>query len=391
MITHNEALKIVLDSDFRTETENILVSESFNRVLAENAYSGIFMPPFNKSMVDGYACLKNDLDKELILDAIVGAGNLSSMEILPGHCIKVMTGAPVPKNTELVVMIEDVSITNSNRIVVENKKSSVNVSPKGEDIKAGDKVLEKGTLLKPFHCGILATIGKSMVEVYKKVKVGIIVTGDEIIEPGNELASAQIYNSNACQIINNCRTLNIVPEYFGIAHDSYEGVQSAINSMLEKNDVLIITGGVSMGDFDYVAPALKNSGMDVKFDSILAQPGRPLVFATDGKKFCFGMPGNPVSGLVLFETIVKPFLYRTMGHNFKACISQYKLKNTLVRKKGWRKSFYPVKLNDDNTVSAIAYHGSAHLNAYSEAFGITAMEIGVLEINEGQMIDVRQI
>jgi len=146
-----------------------------------------------------------------------------------------------------------------------------------------------------------------------------------------------------------------------------------------------------MGDFDYVAPALKNSGMDVKFDSILAQPGRPLVFATDGKKFCFGMPGNPVSGLVLFETIVKPFLYRTMGHNFKACISQYKLKNTLVRKKGWRKSFYPVKLNDDNTVSAIAYHGSAHLNAYSEAFGITAMEIGVLEINEGQMIDVRQI
>jgi molybdopterin molybdotransferase len=391
MITHNEALKIVLDSDFRTETENILVSESLNRVLADDAHSGIFMPPFNKSMVDGYACLKNDLDKELVLDAIVGAGNLSSMEILPGHCIKVMTGAPVPKNTELVVMIEDVSITNSNRIVVENKKSSVNVSPKGEDIKAGDKVLAKGTLLKPFHCGILATIGKSMVEVYKKVKVGIIVTGDEIIEPGNELASAQIYNSNAYQIINNCRTLNIVPEYFGIAHDSYEGVESAIKSMLEKNDVLIITGGVSMGDYDYVAPVLKNSGMVVKFDSIFAQPGRPLVFATDGKKFCFGMPGNPVSGLVLFETIVKPFLYQTMGHNFKACISQYKLKNKLVRKKGWRKSFYPVKLNDDNTVSAIAYHGSAHLNAYSEAFGITAMEIGVLEIKEGQIIDVRQI
>ncbi|HNQ67505.1 MAG TPA: molybdopterin molybdotransferase MoeA [Bacteroidales bacterium] len=391
MITHNEALKIVLNSDFLMETEMIPVSESLNRVLAEDAVSGIFMPPFNKSMVDGYACLKNDIDKVLVLDAVVGAGNLSSLQIKQGHCIKVMTGAPVPINTGLVVMIEDVTLTESGKIEIVNKNSSKNISPKGEDIKAGDKVLEKGILLKPFHCGILATLGKSLVSVYKKVRVGIIVTGDEIIEPGNQLATAQIYNSNAYQIINNCRTLNIVPEYFGIAHDSYKGVESAINSMLEGNDVLIITGGVSMGDYDYVAPVLKNSGMDVKFDSILAQPGRPLVFASDRKKFCFGMPGNPVSGLVLFETIVKPFLYKTMGHNFKPCENQYKLKNKLVRKKATRKSFYPVKLNEDNTVSAITYHGSAHLNAYAEAFGITAMEIGVLEINEGQMIDVRQI
>jgi len=391
MITHSEALKIVLDSDFILETEMIPVSESVNRILAEDAVSGIFMPPFNKSMVDGYACLKNDIDKELVLDAVVGAGNLSSLQIKPGHCIKVMTGAPIPINTEIIVMVEDVKVTESCKISILNKNSSGNISLKGEDIKVGDKVLEKGTLLKPFHCGILATIGKSMVEVHQRPKVGIIVTGDEIVEPGNPLDYSQIYNSNAYQIISNCRTLSIVPDYYGIAHDSYQGVESAIHSMLEKNDVLIITGGVSMGDYDYVAPVLKNSAMTVKFDSILAQPGRPLVFATDNKKFCFGMPGNPVSGFVLFETIVKPFLYKTMGHDFIPCENQYKLKNKLVRKKASRKSFYPVKLNNDNTVSAIAYHGSAHLNAYAEAFGITAMDIGVYEINEGQMINVRQI
>lgn len=391
MITHSEALKIVLASDFRTEIENIPVSESLNRVLAEEAYSGIFMPPFNKSMVDGYACLRNDLDKELVLDDIIGAGNLSSMEIKPGHCIKVMTGAPVPKNTELVVMVEDVSITDSNRIIVKNQKSSINVSPKGEDIKAGDKVLDKGVLLKPFHCGILATLGMQMIPVYRSAQVGIIVTGDEIIEPGNVLASAQIFNSNAYQLINSCRSLNIVPEYYGIAGDTYQEIENAVNEVISRNDVLIITGGVSMGDYDYVAPVLKNSGLDVKFESIAVQPGRPLVYATNGTKSCFGMPGNPVSGFVLFETIVKPYLYKIMGHDFKPVVLPLVLRDKILRKKASRKSFYPVKLNDDNTVSAIAYHGSAHVNSYAEAFGIIAMEQGVMEINAGDQVYVRQI
>jgi molybdopterin molybdotransferase len=391
MISHSEALNIVLDSVVISAKEVIMITESVNRVLAEDIYSTINMPPFDKSMVDGYAILKSDISNELIIDGVVGAGNDCKNAVVQGHCIKVMTGAPVPPDTEMVVMIEDVEVIDGKQIRITNPNSSSNISPKAEDISIGDKILTSGILLKPFHCGILATLGKSHVEVFRKPRIGIIVTGDEIIEPGNELKYGQIYNSNAYQLINNCLSVGIEPEYFGIAGDTYLQIETSLNDVLSRNDVVIITGGVSTGDYDYVAPVLLNSGMSVKFDSISAQPGRPLVFATDGTKFCFGMPGNPVSGLVLFETIVKPFLFKIMGHDFKPCYFPFVLKENITRKKSGRKSFYPVKLNDDNTVSAIAYHGSAHMNAYAQAFGLIALEIGVLELKGGEQVYVRQI
>ncbi len=391
MIQHSEALEIVLSSSFRTEIEEVSITNCIGRILIKDVTSEMNMPPFNKCMVDGYACLEFDLSNVLIVDSIVGAGDGETYEVTKGHCIKVMTGAPLPNRANFVVMVEDITELDGNRIQINDVKSSSNISPLGEDIRIGDKVLEKGTLLRPFHCGILATLGYDMVPVSKKVNVGIIVTGDEIIEPGNELKDGQIYNSNAYQLINNCRSINIEPEYAGIVNDTYEEIEDAITNMIARKDVVIVTGGVSMGDYDYVAPVLKNSGLNVRFDSIAAQPGRPLVYAQNGKKFVFGMPGNPVSGLVLFETIVKPFLYKMMLHDFKPCLFPFKLKTKVSRKKSKRKSYYPVELNADNTVSAINYHGSAHLNAYSKAFGIIAMEQGVLELEEGTMVDVRQI
>lgn len=391
MITHSAALNLVLDTNFTTETEMVHVSESLNRILSEDIYSKINMPPFDKSMVDGYAILKSDIDNDLIIDGIVGAGASSENCVKAGHCIKVMTGAPIPEATEIVIMVEDVEVVGTNVLKIINRNTSTNISPLGEDIKCGDLILKRGSLLKAFHCGILATLGLQMVPVYRTVKVGIIVTGDEIIEPGNELSKGQIFNSNAYQLINNCRSLNIVPEYFGIAGDTYQEIENAVNEVISRNDVLIITGGVSMGDYDYVAPVLKNSGLDVKFESIAVQPGRPLVYATNGTKSCFGMPGNPVSGFVLFETIVKPYLFKIMGHDFKPVVLPLVLRDKILRKKAGRKSFYPVRLNDDDTVSAIAYHGSAHVNSYAEAFGIIAMEQGVMEINAGDQVYVRQI
>jgi molybdopterin molybdotransferase len=391
MIQHSEALEIVLSSSFRTEIEEVSITNCIGRILIKDVTSEMNMPPFNKCMVDGYACLEFDLSNVLIVDNIVGAGDGEIYEVTKGHCIKVMTGAPLPNGANFVVMVEDITELDGNRIQINDVKSSSNISPIGEDIRTGDKILEKGTLLKPFHCGILATLGYDMVPVSKKVNVGIIVTGDEIIEPGNALKDGQIYNSNAYQLINNCRSINIEPEYAGIVNDTYEEIEDAITNMIARKDVVIVTGGVSMGDYDYVAPVLENSGLNVRFDSIAAQPGRPLVYAENGEKFVFGMPGNPVSGLVLFETIVKPFLYKMMLHDFKPCLFPFKLKTKMSRKKSKRKSYYPVELNADNTVSAINYHGSAHLNAYSKAFGIIAMEQGVLELEEGTMVDVRQI
>lgn len=390
MISHSEALDIVLNTDFNTGLELISIYDSYNRILSRDVFSDINMPPFDKSMVDGYACRKDDLSKKLIIDRIVAAGENQKLEIQPGHCVKIMTGAPVPAGTEVVVMVEDTELE-GDMLIISNQNTSVNISPKGEDINIGDKVLSKGTLLKPFHSGILATLGYKDIEVYKKAKVGIIVTGDEIVEPGDPITEGQIYNANAAQFINYCNSLGLKPDYYGIAEDNYEKVSETISLMLNRNDVLIITGGVSMGDYDYVAPAIKNSGLEVKFESIAAQPGRPLVYATDDKKFCFGMPGNPVSGLVLFETIVKPFLYKIMGHDFPPGMFPFRLGEKIARKKAQRRSYYPVMLISTDTVIPIDYHGSAHLNSYSEAFGIIALDIGVFEKLAGEIVYVRQI
>ncbi|MBK7094254.1 MAG: hypothetical protein IPH57_04010 [Saprospiraceae bacterium] len=179
MISHSEALNIVLNTDFCTGVEFISIYDSFSRILSKDVYSDINMPPFDKSMVDGYACRKDDLTKELIIDRIVAAGENDKLAIQPGHCVKIMTGAPVPTGAEVVVMVEDTEMA-GDKLIINNQNTSVNISPKGEDINIGDKVLSKGTLIKPLHCRILATLGYKEVEVFKKAKVGIIVTGDEI-------------------------------------------------------------------------------------------------------------------------------------------------------------------------------------------------------------------
>lgn len=390
MITHTEALQMVLNTDFTTGTETIPVGESVHHVLAEDVISGITMPPFNKSMVDGFAIHKKDIASPLIIDGVIAAGEAENPLLQDGHCMKIMTGAPVPKGADMVVMVEDVDV-HGNMIRIMNQKSSPNISPMGEDILEGDLVLRRGTLIKPFHSGILATLGLDQVKVYQKPSVGIIVTGNEIIEPGKNLEKGQIYNCNATQLISLCRTMDLEAEYYGIVEDSFEATEEAIRLGLEKHDVLIITGGVSMGDHDYVAPAIKKSGLEVQFDSIAAQPGRPLVFASSQIKFCFGMPGNPVSGLVLFETIVRPLLYRIMGHEFVAPVFPFVLGQTISRKKAGRKSWYPVKLDPEGTVSPVLYHGSAHISAYANAFGIMFLEIGELEKKAGETVYVRQI
>lgn len=390
MITHSEALQIVLDTAFTTGKETIPVGESVHRILAEDVFSAITMPPFNKSMVDGFAIQKKDIAGELVIEGFIAAGEKEDFMLREGHCMKIMTGAPVPKGADMVVMVEDVELL-GDKIRILNQKSSTNISPMGEDIREGDLVLPGGTLIKPFHSGILATLGLDSVHVYKKPSIGIIVTGNEIIEPGNTLQSGQIYNCNATQLISLCRSMDMESAYYGIVEDTYEATEKAIQSGLEKHDVLIITGGVSMGELDYVAPAIKNSGLNLCFDSIAAQPGRPLVFARNEQKFCFGMPGNPVSGLVLFETIVKPMLYRIMGHDFCAPVFPFVLGQTISRKKAGRKSWYPVKLDQQGTVSPLLYHGSAHISAYSNAFGIMFLDIGELEKKAGETVYVRQI
>lgn len=391
MITHEQALEIIIHNATLTEREFVSLGNAYGRILAETVYSDLNMPPFDKSAVDGYACRREDMNEPLRILEVIMAGKLPQFEITPGMCSKIMTGAPVPKGADTVFMVEDSELKDEHTVVYTAHKTASNICRIGEDIEAGQKMIDTGTLLKPWHIGILATVGVKDVSVYKKIKVGIITTGDELLEPGQPLVEGKIRNSNAYQLLSSCAIVPSIPRYYGIVKDELNETTTQLNRAIEENDVVLLTGGVSMGDFDFVPLALEEAGMKILFDSIAMQPGRPLTYATNGTKHCFGLPGNPVSSMIQFELSVKPLIYKMMGHTFSVPLIPLKMGESITRKKTGRKSFYPVSLNDDKSVSAINYHGSAHINAFTNAYGIIAMEQGVATIEKGEIVYVRPL
>jgi molybdopterin molybdotransferase len=391
MITHEQALEILLNNASVTEKEHVPIQETYGRILAEVVFSDMNMPPFNKSAVDGFACRREDLHSQLRILEVIMAGKMPQYEITRGSCSKIMTGAPVPEGADTVFMVEDSELKDKNTVIFTAHKTASNICRIGEDIEAGQKMIDAGTLLKPWHIGILASVGVKDVSVYKKIKVGIITTGDELLEPGQPLVDGKIRNSNAYQLLSSCATVPSVPTYYGIVIDELSETTIILKLALSENDVVLLTGGVSLGDFDFVPKALEEAGMKILFDSIAMQPGRPLTYATNGYKHCFGLPGNPVSSMIQFELSVKPLIYKMMGHTFSVPLIPLEMGEKITRKKTGRKSFYPVSLNNDHTVTAVSYHGSAHINAFTDAYGIIAMEQGVATIEKGEIVYVRPL
>jgi molybdopterin molybdotransferase len=391
MITHEEALQIILENSRYVGAETVELPYCLNRVLAQDIESDMFMPPFDKSAVDGYACRREDIHAPLKVVETIAAGCIPQVEISAGLCSKIMTGAKVPSGADTVIMVEDTQELSENTIQFTGEKSSSNICLLGEDMKLGDIVVRKGTIIQPWHMGVMATVGITDVQVSRKIKIGIISTGDELQEPGEVPEDGKIRNSNAWQLIGSCFSINAQPVYYGIVEDDLKATTKAILQAVSENDIVLLTGGVSAGDYDFVPQALKNAGFIIKFDSIAMQPGRPLTYATDGEKHCFGLPGNPVSSLIQFELSVKPMIYKMMGHNFQPNYTPFQAAVSFTRKKTARKSFYPVRITEDFKAEPVSYHGSAHINAFSEAYGIIAMEQGVAEIKEGEIVYVRPL
>jgi molybdopterin molybdotransferase len=391
MISHEEAIHIILSSYQIADKENVELLASLNRVLASDIVSDMHMPPFDKSAVDGYACRKEDLSGPLEVIETIAAGFLPTLEVGKGQCSKIMTGAKVPLGADVVIMVEDTEDIANNTVRFIQQKTATNICLLGEDMKPGDLLVKKGTIISPQHLGIMASIGITSVPVSCKIKVGIIATGDELQEPGEQLQEGKIRNSNAWQLMGSCLEMQAQPSYYGIVADELRITQSTLEKAISENDIVLLTGGVSMGDFDFVPQALTQAGFEIKFDSVAMQPGRPLTYATNGKKHCFGLPGNPVSSFLQFELSVKPLIYNMAGHQFQPMLIPLQTAVPIVRKKTSRKSFYPVELTTDFKIQPAGYHGSAHINAFSSAYGIIAMEQGVAEIKEGEIVYVRPL
>jgi molybdopterin molybdotransferase len=396
MLKFEEALQIVLKQDLRLGTERVALMDSPGRILAEDIFSDVDMPPFDKSAVDGFACKMDDiftgtpLMASLRIIETIPAGYEPRRPIGPGHCSKIMTGAMIPEGADCVVMVEDTLQVGEDRIEITIKKTARNICFKAEDVRVGDKVLEKGTRIKPAHIAIMASVGCVDPLVSVLPVISVISTGDELVEPGQTPARSKIRNSNAYQLMAQAWEVPAKYIYQGIALDTPESLRDILEKAFDATDVVILTGGVSMGDFDYVPAIMKEMGVDILFKSVAIQPGRPTVFGRKDNRFVFGLPGNPVSSFVLFELMVKPFLRKLMGNTDEPLILKLPMGIRYGRKKPSRKSLLPVFIRDGK-IFPVEYHGSAHILAYAKTDGLIEIEIGRTEIGEGEIVNVRPV
>jgi len=391
MILYKEALRLTLDAAEIIETEHVEYTKSLGRILAEDIFSDTDMPPFNKTAVDGYACKRVDIYSELKVIELIPAGTSPTKIINSGECSKIMTGAEIPDGADCVIMVEDVEELFGDRIKLVTKDTSTNICYRAEDVKKGSVILKKSTLIRPQDIAMFASVGHIKVLVYRLPKVSVISTGEELMEPEQKLEKSKIRNSNAYQLLAQAEQLGCKTSYLGIAADTEESLDAIIKKAFADNDVVLLTGGVSMGDFDLVPKMLKVNGVEVYFKSIAVQPGRPTLFGKRNKSYVFGLPGNPVSSFIQFELLVKPLLYKLMGHDCKQGKLLLPMASDFERKKTARDKWIPGIITEKGEVQLTDYHGSAHIHALSYSDVVFLVPKGVNVLKKGDLVDVRQI
>jgi molybdopterin molybdotransferase len=376
------------------ETESIKLINSLNRVLAVNLVSPINVPNYDNSAMDGFgfsiSSLKNT--KKLKVKDTVLAGKPIKFSVKVGEAIQIMTGGKIPKGVDTVIPIELVKYTNNEITFIGMPKIGANIRKCGEDIKQKDIVLSKGTLLYPADLGLIASLGLSKIKVFKKLKVGFFSTGDEIVKAGAKIKSGQVYNSNHFTVYSMLNRLNIESIDLGLIPDSKIIIKNTLLKGVKQADVIITTGGVSVGEADYMKEVLKEVGQ-VLFWKLSIKPGRPMAYGKIDKTDFFGLPGNPVSAMVTFYQIVQGALKSRMGLKIDDAIPLLKVECVeSIFKRAGRTEFQRGILFQSNgvwKVKTTGQQGSGILSSMSKAncFIVLGMDRGTIQA--GEIVDIQ--
>jgi len=313
MVSIEEAQRTILGYINSLETEKVSVFQGLNRVTPEDHIAPWDIPAADNSAMDGFAFSSADIkDNRLQVTGFLPAGEIRTASVPPGEAIRIMTGAPVPPGCDTVVPIEDVE-EEGDWIRLKAVKAGDHVRKRGEDIRLGEVVIPAGSLLRPQEIGMLSAMGSTSLAVYRRARVAILATGDELLEPGSTPAPGKLINSNSYSLAAQVLDAGGDPLLLGIAADTLEATCEKIKAGLNA-DVLVITGGVSVGDRDFVKAAIEHMGGTVTFWKVNMKPGKPLAFAILDGKPIFALPGNPVAAMVSFELFVRPSLLKAMGY-----------------------------------------------------------------------------
>ena len=312
MISSVNAIKKIESVKFETLTEQLNIENALNRILAQDVNTPINMPPFRQSAMDGYAIKLTNSNTYNIIDESK-AGDGRNINLNPGEAARIFTGALVPNNADTVVIQENVTKDNGVITITKRPEQFDNIRPIGEQVKSGEVVLRKGLKLNPAAIGFLAGIGIQNVIVYKSPKVSIVITGNELQKAGQELEEGKIFESNSVMLETALKKINIKDISIFNTKDTFNETKETIAKALYESDVVLISGGISVGDYDFVQEALKVNEVDEIFYKVNQKPGKPLWFGRKGDQFVFGLPGNPASALSCFYIYVTPLLNRLMG------------------------------------------------------------------------------
>jgi len=320
MIDFEKAFELVLSKAKIIGKEFVPLKDSLSCVLAEDIIANIPNPSYNMSAVDGFA-LKSSLTEKAspshpLKFKIVGSiypGDKLKIKINDFETVKIMTGSPLPSFFDSVIMKEEVEIKGNFIEIKRPVLKGENVRFEGEEFKKGEVLIKKGTLLNVPHIGLLATIGRRKVKVYKKPKVSIIVTGSEILDIGEKLKENKIYDSNSYLIFSALKNFGIEPVFMFRVKDDIRDLKKVFNKCLKFSDIIICSGGVSVGESDFVKEVFRTYGVKEIFWKVAIKPGKPLYFGIKGKKLVFGLPGNPVAVLLTFYLFVRPAILKILG------------------------------------------------------------------------------
>ncbi|HEX9022720.1 MAG TPA: gephyrin-like molybdotransferase Glp [Geobacteraceae bacterium] len=315
MVSIEEAQHSILEYITLLEAENASVFHGLNRVTPDDHIAPWDIPPADNSAMDGYAFSCAALSGDLLkVSGFLPAGQYREEPVLPGEAVRIMTGAALPSGCDTVVPIEDVRVEGDRVRLLGAVKAGAHIRRCGDDVRKDAVVIPAGSLLRPQEIGMLSAMGKTSVSVYRRARVAILSTGDELLEPGSTPLPGKIINSNSYSLAAQVLDAGGEPLHLGIAVDTPAATCDKIRAGLNA-DFLVITGGVSVGDRDYVKGAIEELGGEITFWKVNMKPGKPLAFAMLRGKPVFALPGNPVAAMVSFELFVRPSLLKAMGHS----------------------------------------------------------------------------
>jgi molybdopterin molybdotransferase len=400
MISVEDALHKILDVFVPLGQEKVDILSSLGRVIGEDIYASRNIPPGDNSAMDGYAVRWEDIrgasrGKPVVLNVIedIPAGAIPQKSIGKGEASRIMTGAPVPDGANAIVRVEDTAKHGRRVDVFAQAKKGQDIRLAGEDVRDGELVIARGDVIRPAEIGMLASLGRSFIMVYQRPIVAVLATGDELVDIDDNPNPWQIVSSNSYSLAAQIIDCGGIPLQIGIAKDTREDLVSKFKAAL-RADVIVSSGGVSVGDYDLVKDVMKEVGNKMQFWRVAMRPGRPLAFGSMGGVPMFGLPGNPVSSMVSFEQFVRPSILKMMGHKnlFRRTVKAT-IREDITKKKG-AKHFIRARVEYKNgrfMVTSTGDQGSGILKSMVRASGLIILPENSTSAKKGDEVAVQLI